>query len=93
MRDSNLDLIAFLQFQGIDNCRGQAYGQAVSPFRDLHESFLFWIYRCNCISIHLGCATVRVFRNEVELRSAAEVGYPHIYFTDAIGECQRRITA
>jgi hypothetical protein len=30
-RDPNLDIVAFFQFQRLDDCGGQANGQAVSP--------------------------------------------------------------
>jgi hypothetical protein len=40
--NSNLDLIAVLEFQGFDNGCGKPDGQTVSPFR--HPHTLSWIY-------------------------------------------------
>jgi hypothetical protein len=35
--DTNIDVIAFFQIEGFDNCRGQPDSQAVSPFENLHD--------------------------------------------------------
>lgn len=35
--NSDFDLIAFFQIECLDNCRGKAYCQAISPARNLHR--------------------------------------------------------
>src|SRR6185437_738526 len=51
--DLNLDFVALPQRQGVNDRRGQANCQAVTPLCDLHDVLGVRIYTEQCISIRL----------------------------------------
>src|SRR6266478_665849 len=68
--NSNLDLVTLFQFERFNHRCGQAYGQAISPLRNLHRPPL--IYILYCISIK----TVTQVMSRIRVTSVIS---PHSY--------------